>query len=201
MVASRPTFIVGIGGSAGGLNAYKTLLAASPADTGMAFVVIAHLYPTANSQLTEILSRYTKMRVALASTAMPIEANHVYVIPSNSDLLIERNALKVVTPRSRRNVQIDLFFASMADAMGAFSIGVIVSGYNGDGTEGCKAIKARGGRTFAQDVSAEVGMMPRHAEAAGVIDFVLPLNGISEELQKLAAAFKFKGKGLMLRPK
>ena len=194
MVALRPTFIVGIGGSAGGLNAYKTLLAALPADTGMAFVIVAHLYPTANSQLAEILSLHTKMHVEVASTAMPIEPNCVYVIPPNADLLIESNAFKVVSPRTKRNVQIDLFFTSMAEAMGAFAIGVIVSGYDGDGTVGCKRIKARGGLTFAQDGSAEVGSMPRHAEAAGWIDFVLPLNKISEKLQRLAIAFSSKSR-------
>ena len=191
----QPTFIVGIGGSAGGLNAYKALLDALPSDTGMAFVFVAHLYPTANSQLAEILSRRTKMSVAVASTAMPILANRVYVIPPNADLFIEGDTFIVVSPRSRRNAQVDLFFTSMAEAIGARAIGVIVSGYDGDGTEGCKQIKAKGGMTFAQDMSAEVNLMPRHAEAAGCIDFVLPPDKISEQLQRLAKASRAKGKG------
>ena len=191
----RPTFIVGIGGSAGGLNAYKALLDALPSNTGMAFVVVAHLYPTANSQLAEILSRRTKMPVAVASPAMPIQANRVYVIPPNADLLMESNTFIVITPRTRRNAQVDLFFTSMAEAMGARAIGVVVSGYDGDGTEGCKQIKAKGGTTFAQDMSAEVNLMPVHAEAAGCIDFVLPPDKISEELQRLAKASKAKRKG------
>ncbi len=195
MKTLRPTFIVGIGGSAGGLNAYKALLDALPSDTGMAFVVVAHLYPTAHSQLAEILSRHTKMPVAVVSTAMPILANRIYVIPPNADLLIENNTFKVVSPRTRRNAQVDLFFTSMAEAMGAGAIGVVVSGYDGDGTEGCKQIKAKGGTTFAQDMSAEVHGMPRHAEAAGCIDFVLPPDKISEELQRLARASRSKGKG------
>jgi len=182
----RPTFIVGIGGSAGGLDAYKGLLDALPSDTGMAFVVVAHLYPTAHSQLAEILSRHTEMPVAVVSTAMPILANHVYVIAPNADLLMENNTFKVVIPRTKRNAQVDLFFTSMAEAMGAGAIGIIVSGYDGDGTEGCKQIKAKGGTTFAQDMSAEVNLMPRHAEAAGCIDFVLPPDKIAEELQRLA---------------
>ena len=126
---------------------------------------------------------------------MPIRANRVYVIPPNADLLIESNTFKVVSPRTRRNAQVDLFFTSMAEAMGAFAIGVIVSGYDGDGTEGCKQIKAKGGTTFAQDMSAEVHLMPRHAEAAGCIDFVLPPDKISEELKRLARASRTKGKG------
>ena len=190
----HPAFIVGIGGSAGGLTTYKTLLDSLRADTGMAFVVVAHLYPTANSQLADILSRHTEMPVTVAATAMPIRSNHVYVIPSNADLEINDAAFKVTSPRTKRNVQVDLFFASMAEAMGTRAIGVIVSGYDGDGTEGCKHIKAKGGRTFAQDMSAEINLMSRHAVAAGCIDFVLPPHKISEELQKLAVAFRSKAR-------
>lgn len=187
MATRQPTFIVGIGGSAGGLDAYKALLDALPADTGMAFVIIAHLYPTANSQLAAILARHTQMPVMVALSGMPILADHVYVIPPNADLLIERQCLKVVSPRTRRNAQIDLFFTSLAEAMGANAIGIVVSGYDGDGTEGCRQIKAKGGTTFAQDKSAEVSQMPRSAEAAGFVDFILPADKISDELQRLGA--------------
>ena len=186
MRTSNPEYIVGIGGSAGGLNAYKALLDAVPSNTGMAFVVVAHLYPTAHSQLARILSRHTKMPVAVASTAMPVRANHVYVIPPNVDLFIESYTLNIVSPRAKRNVQVDLFLASLAEAMGARAIGIIVSGYDGDGTEGCRQIKTKGGITFAQDMSAEVNLMPLHAQDAGVVDFVLPPNKISDELQRLA---------------
>ncbi len=82
MKTVQPKFIVGIGGSAGALNAYKALLNAMPPDTGMAFVIISHMSPTAHSQLAIILQRHTKMRVTVASEAMPILANHVYVIPT-----------------------------------------------------------------------------------------------------------------------
>ena len=85
----RPNYIVGIGGSAGGLNAYKALLNALPSNTGMAFVIVSHILPTANSELSQILSRHTRMAVKVASNAMPIRANHVYVTPPNADLLIE----------------------------------------------------------------------------------------------------------------
>jgi chemotaxis response regulator CheB len=189
----HPNFIVGIGGSAGGLSAYKALLDALPADTGMAFVIVAHLYPTANSQLAEILSRRTKMPVLVAATAMPILANHVYVIPPNADLLIENQTFKVVSPRTRRNAQVDLFLTSLAEAMGACAIGIVVSGYDGDGTEGCKHIKEKGGTTFAQDTSAEVNLMPRNAQAAGCIDFVLPPDKIAVQLQILITTSTNKG--------
>jgi two-component system CheB/CheR fusion protein len=181
----HPNFIVGIGGSAGALNAYKELLDALPSTTGMAFVIVSHIHPTANSQLAQILSRHTKMPVMLASTAMPIRANHVYVIPPNADLLIEGYTFKVVSPRTRRNEQIDFCFNSLAEAMGARAIGIILSGYDGDGTEGCKHIKAQGGTTFAQDMSAEVDGMPLSAQASGCIDFVLPPDKIPDALLQM----------------
>jgi len=184
---SAPEFIVGIGGSAGGLVAYTALLHAMPAKMGMAFVVVSHILPTANSQLASILSRHTSMPVMVASTAMPIQRNHVYICPPNADLSIEGLAFKVVSPRVRGNVQIDGFFSSLAEAMEARAIGIIVSGYAADGTEGCKQIKARGGTTFA-DLAPEVNEMPLSAQAAGAIDFVLPLGKIPQALRRLQRA-------------
>jgi len=190
MKTVQPIFIVGIGGSAGALNAYRYLLDAMPFDTGMAFVIISHLMPTANSQLAKILSKHTKMSVIVASEAMSILANHVYVIPPDADLTIENYRFKVISPRSGRNKQVDLFFISLAEVMGARAVGIVLSGYDGDGTEGCKHIKANGGKTFAQDMSAEVGFMPLSAQAAGYVDFILPLNKIPNRLKRLAAALK-----------
>jgi len=99
MGALRPNLIVGIGGSAGALNAYKALLDAVPSNTGMAFVIISHMNPTAISQLVEILSRHTKMTVRVAAEAMLIQANCVYVIPPDADLLMENygNYISVYT--------------------------------------------------------------------------------------------------------
>src|SRR5450759_1903938 len=103
MEALEPNFIVGIGGSAGSLNAYVALLDALPSNTGMAFGTVSPLTPTAHSQLAGILSNHTKMPVMVAPSAMSIRANHVYVIPPNADLLIEHFTFKVVTPRTMRN--------------------------------------------------------------------------------------------------
>jgi len=189
----HPNFIVGIGGSAGGLNAYKALLDALPSNTGMAFVIVAHMFPSASSQLAQILSHHTKMTVMLASTAMPIRANHVYVCPPNADLLIESFTFKVASPRTRRNKQVDFFLISLAEAMGARAIGIILSGYGGDGTEGCRHIKSKGGTTFAQDMSAEVKGMPLSAQASGCVDFVLPPDKIPDELQRLVSTSINKG--------
>ena len=186
----RPNFIVGIGGSAGALNAYKALLDALPANTGMAFVIISHMNPAASSQLALILSRHTKMPVTVASMVMPIRANHVYVIPPDADLFILDYTFKIVSPRSKRNVQVNLFLTSLAAAMGARAIGIILSGFDGDGAEGCKQIKAKGGTTFSQDMSAEVDGMPLSAQALGYIDFVLSPAAMTGEMLRLVSTYK-----------
>ena len=182
-----PNYIVGIGGSAGGLIAFKELLDFLPSNTGMAFVIVTHILPDASSYLAEILSKRTKMPIMVASTAMAIRANHVYVSAPNTDLRIEKYTFKVISPRTKRNALVDYLLTSLAEAMGARAIGVILSGYDGDGTEGCKQIKAKGGITFAQDGSAEVGSMPLRAQASGCVDFVLPPGKIPKELQKLGS--------------
>lgn len=186
METSRPTYIVGIGGSAGGLNAYRILLDALPDTTGMAFVIISHMNPDAQSYLADLLSRRTRMTVKVAAQGMPIHADHVYVIPKDADLSIENGAFKVVSPRGRKNNQVDLFFSSLAEAMGPKAVGVIVTGYDGDGAEGCKRIKAKGGTTFTQDQSAEVGAMPFSAQETGAVDFVLPIPKIADELVRMS---------------
>ena len=185
-----PKLIVGIGGSAGALDAYKMLLRAIPPDIGMAFVIISHMSPTTHSLLAEILSRHTKMPVNVASMTMPILTNNVYIIPPDSDLSIENYTFKITSPRSDRGKQIDIFFTSLAQAMGVRAIGIVLSGYDGDGTEGCRYIQANGGKTFAQDMSAEVDFMPLSAQASGCADFIMPLDKIPDKLKSLASALK-----------
>jgi len=189
MKISDPNFVVGIGASAGGLNAYKAFFDALSSNTGMAFVVISHIHPAAHSELAEILSRHTKMTVLLATSEMRVRANQVYVIPGNADLLMENGALNVISPRTRRNAQVNIFFSSLAAAMGTHAVGIVFSGYDGDGAEGCKRIKAAGGTTFAQDNSAEVSGMPVSARATGCIDFVLAPEQIPAELLKMTTGF------------
>ena len=104
--------------------------------------------------------------------------------------LIENYFFKVISPRSGRNKQVDLFFVSLAEEMGTRAVGIILSGYDGDGTEGCKQIKAKGGITFSQDVSAEIEQMPLSAQVTGCVDFVMPLDKIPGQLIRLAAALK-----------
>lgn len=194
MKGSRPKFVVGIGGSAGGLNAYKALLDALPANSGMAFVIVSHILPTANSQLASILSRHTRMPVSVACAAMPVFADRVYVCPPNADLRVEGHQFRVVSPRNHRNVAVDVLFTSLAEAVGARAVGIVLSGYDGDGTEGCRQIKAKGGITFAQDTSADVGDMPLSAQAAGCIDFVLSPGQISRRLQAIGQS----GRGMTI---
>lgn len=189
MNATRPSYIVGVGGSAGALNAYKALLRSLTVDTGMAFVIISHISPDAHSQLAQILSRCFTMPTMLAAPGMRILANHVYVIPANSDLEVAQDTFTVLSPRSRRNAQIDIFFASLAAAMGSHAIGVVLSGYDGDGTLGVQHIKEQGGTTFAQDASAEVSSMPTSAQASTYVDFVLAPEKISEALVQMGARF------------
>jgi len=185
METSHPDFIVGIGGSAGSLSAFTALFEAMPINTGMAFIVVTHLKPGSNSMLDQILSRSTYMPVVLAATGLLVHENCVYVIPPSSDLSIEGYSLKVVSPPRRMCRQVDCLFRSLADSKGAHAIGIILSGYLRDGTEGCKHIKAKGGTNFVQDRSAEVSSMPLNALASGCVDFVLPPEKIPSELLKL----------------
>jgi len=190
MKTVQPKLIVGIGGSAGSLNAYKALLNAIPHDTGMAFVFITHLMPDSHIQLANILQRQTKMSVLVAAEATEILANHVYVIPSDSDFTLDNYRFIIISPRISRNKPVDVFFISLANEMSERAVGIVLSGYGADGTEGCRHIKANGGTTFAQDESAEVDAMPLSAKAAGCIDFVLPVDKIPAKLKKLVDSLK-----------
>jgi two-component system CheB/CheR fusion protein len=179
--------IVGVGASAGGLEALSELLAHLPAKTGMAFVLVQHLDPTHPSQLTDLLSRVTKMPVSEAGDGMPVEPDHVYVIPPNANLATLDGILSV-TPRIRdHHSPIDLFLQSLSRSRRNKAIGVVLSGAGSDGTLGLRAIKAEGGITFAQDTqSALYGSMPHSAVASGNVDFVLPPEGIARELERIS---------------
>ena len=181
----QPTFIVGVGGSAGALSAYKALLGALPSDTGMAFIVASQLHPVADSRLAQVLSRHTTLPVMEAAKGVAIRANHIYVMPPDAALQIKGYAFKAASRRTRANHPVDLLFMYLAEAMGARAIGIILSGYGDDGTEGCQHIQAHGGRTFAQDMSAEVGGMPLSAQASGWIDFVLPPGDMPDALRRV----------------
>jgi two-component system CheB/CheR fusion protein len=184
----EPTYIVGIGGSAGGLPAYKEFFKALPANSEMAFCVIAHMNPTGESLLVEVLSHATKMPVTEAANGMRMLAGHVYVIPPNADLSLDGLTFKVFSPRTMsrgKHKQVDIFLTSLAEHFGTRAIGIIVSGGDGDGAKGCQVVKEKGGIMFAQDQSAEIGSMPQHAFDSGYIDFVLPPTEIADALARM----------------
>ena len=180
-----PFPIVGIAASAGGLEAFTGLLSHLPVDTGMAFVLIQHLAPDHKSLLTEILARTTKMRVSEVKDGMAVEPNQVYVIPPNTKMVLSKGLLQL-SPREKiygKYMPGDAFFTSLALDRGYKAIAVVLSGGDGDGSEGLKAIKAAGGMSFAQcQGTAKVDSMPNTAVATGNVDFVLPPEKIAEEL-------------------
>lgn len=188
---AAPSFpVVGVGASAGGLEAFRQLLAHVPANAGLALVLVQHLEPKRASLLSEALGRATKMKVAQAEDGVRIEPNRVYVIPPGTQMAIERGVLRLSQrgdEAQRPHLPIDHFFRSLAAERGRQSIGVVLSGTASDGTEGLAAIRAQGGITFAQDPrSARFGEMPRNAIDAGVVDYSLPLSTLGDELTRLA---------------
>ncbi|MCU0863389.1 MAG: ATP-binding protein [Planctomycetes bacterium] len=178
--------IVGIGASAGGLEAFTQLLLALPADTGMAFVLVQHLAPSHPSALAEILSRATAMPVAEVIAPVRVEPDHVYVIPPGQNMVIAAGALQLL-PRQGHGLHhpIDQFFRALAQDQRHRAIGVVLSGTATDGTLGLEAIKAEGGITFAQDATAQQGSMPHSAIDSGCVDFVLPPDAIARELVRI----------------
>lgn len=189
MQARRTAFpIVGIGASAGGLEAFTELLGNLPIDTGLALVLVQHLDRTHESALTELLARATALPVREVTQNQRVRPNHVYVIPPNADLSIEGGVLKL-HPRAVAGGAphtIDFFLESLARDQGERAIGVILSGTATDGSLGLEAIKADGGFTFAQDASAKYDSMPRSAIAAGCVDLVLKPKDIARELAHIA---------------
>lgn len=184
-----PFPIVGVAASAGGLEAFTQLLSHLPIDTGMAFVLIQHLAPNHESLLSEILARVTQLPVHEVENNTPVEPNQVYVIPPNTKMVLSKGVLQL-SPREKvfgRYMPGDAFFASLAADRAHKAIAVVLSGLDGDGSLGLKAIKAVGGVTFAQcKETAQFDSMPNTAVATGDVDFVLPPAKIAEELANLS---------------
>jgi len=180
--------VVGIGASAGGLEAFSELLRQLPEKTGMAFVLVQHLDPKHSSELREILARTTKIPVAEVTDGTVVKSDCIYVIPPNTSMAIREGVLRLAARTLTRgqHLPIDHFLQSLAEDRGNRAISVILSGTASDGTEGSRAIKSAGGITFAQDEkSAKYSGMPHSAVAAGCVDFVLPPAGIANELARL----------------
>jgi two-component system, chemotaxis family, CheB/CheR fusion protein len=181
--------IVGVGASAGGLEAFTQLLENVSADTGMAFVFVQHLDPGHESALPKILGRATKMPVREVIQGTVVRPNEVYVIPPNTTMCLSRGRLELTPRLAARfpHLSIDSFFQSLAREQHEAAIGIVFSGNATDGTNGLEAIKAGGGITFAQDKSAKYDSMPRSAIASGCVDFVLAPDAVARELIRISA--------------
>ncbi len=183
----REICIVGVGASAGGLEAYRLLLKALPAATGMAFILVQHLDPTHESMMVELLGSATAMPVLQAADSMAVEADNVYVIPPGTYLALEGGKLKLSAPLARHGARLpfDFLLKSLAHSAGPRAVCIVLSGSGTDGTIGLASIKAAGGLVIAQD-PAEAGFdgMPRSAIATGMVDLVLPVAGIAAALAR-----------------
>lgn len=200
-VATTQDFpIVGIGASAGGLEAFRAFLTAVPENSGMAYVLVQHLYPSHESILPEILSRYTNIPVLEITDDIHLAPNNIYVIPENRILTSIDGVLKLsVRDKESRNAAIDIFFVSLAEVHLELAVGIVLSGRGTDGTLGLKAIKKHGGITLAQDKdSAAYVQMPVNAVNAQTVDFILPPDEMPAKLIQLCLAKKDKAKGPVL---
>jgi two-component system CheB/CheR fusion protein len=181
--------IVGIGSSAGGLEALQTLLRETPADSGLAFIIAAHLDPTQKSHLAELLSRCTQMPVVQIKNAVKVEPDHVYVIAPDQELTIRKGVVRgnrPTAPRGHRH-PVDSFFRSLAEDQGERAIAIILSGTGSNGSLGLRFIKAEGGIVLAQDPgSAAFPGMPQSAIGTGIVDLVLPPDQMPDALLNLA---------------
>jgi two-component system CheB/CheR fusion protein len=177
--------IVGIGASAGGLEAYKAFFAQMPANSGMAFVLVPHLDPERPSAMRSLLTSYTPMPVVEAADGMAVQPNHVYIIPPNAELGIQHRLLRISRPSRPRGhrTPIDFFFGALAADQGENAVSIILSGTGSDGTIGTTAVKEHGGLTLAQAGDGlRYDSMPRHAQATGFIDFALPVESMPQRL-------------------
>ena len=185
---NEPVAIVGIGASAGGIEAFSTFLKNLPDDTGMAYIFIQHLQPQHESKLSEIFSKFTTMTVVQVKDKMPVKRNQIYIIPPDKYLTIKDRKL-ILSQRKKTDgvyLPVDYFFQSLAKEEKNKTIGIILSGTASDGTLGLKAIKAEGGLTFAQDdKSAKYAGMPNSAVDSGNVDIVLPPEALAKELIRI----------------
>src|ERR1019366_7350301 len=173
-----PFPIVGIGASAGGLEALEQFLGRVPAGSAMGFVIVQHLDPTHKGIMPELLQRATGMKVLQVKDRTRVRPDHVYVIPPNKDMSILHGVLHLLDPVAPRGLRlpIDFFLRSLAQDQQEHSIGVILSGMGSDGTLGLRAIKEKAGVALVQDpATAKFDAMPRSAVDAGLADIVAPV--------------------------
>lgn len=184
--------VVGIGASAGGLEAIEQFFTHMPPDSGIAFILVPHLDPSHASMMTDLVRRFTKIAVIEADDDMQVEPGHVYVIPPNRDLAIFHKTLHLSLPTDPRGLRmpIDFFFRSLAEDQGEKAICIIMSGTGSDGTLGLRAISGAGGMTMVQDpASAKYNGMPESAINTGLADYILPADKMPEQLIGYVAHF------------
>ena len=177
--------IVGIGASAGGLEALEKFLINLEPNPGLALVVVTHMDPHHKSMMSELLSKHTSLPVTQAEDGQEVEPDSIYIIPPNTDILISNGRLILHPPSTSRGVRqpIDTFFRSLAEDRGEHAVCVILSGTGSDGTLGLKEVKGVGGMVMVQDAnSAKYDGMPRSAIATGMVDFVLPVEDMPAKL-------------------
>ena len=170
-------YIVGMGGSAGSLEAFEQFFRNMPDDSGAAFVLISHLDPTQKGMMPELLQRYTKMKVFEAVDGMKVVPNCVYVIPSNKDMAILHGTLQLLEPTATRGLRlpIDFFFKNLGLDQKEKAVGIIISGMGSDGTAGLKIIKEHLGMVMVEDPeSAKYDSMPHSAIDTGLADYIAP---------------------------
>src|ERR1051325_4004321 len=177
--------IVGVGASAGGVQAFTQLVRHLPADPGLAVIFVLHT-DKHESVLVEIYTLSLHDALPISSNGMPIERDHIYLLPPGAEAVVVDGRLRVETKRHGVSLPIDLLFSSLAEDQRSRAIGVVLSGSASDGAIGTKAIKAEGGITFAQDDSAQFNNMPRAAISAGAVDFVMSPEEIARELVRIA---------------
>lgn len=188
-----PRFVVGIGASAGGLDAFESFFRNMPSDSGMAFVLVPHLSPEHKSMMPELLNRHTSMQVLQAEDGQAVLPDHVYIIPPNKDMSILGGALNLFEVVEQRGVRhpIDFFFRSLAQDQGERAICIVLSGTGTEGALGLKAVKGEGGLVLVQDPSeAKYDGMPASAIATGLVDYVLPAGEIPGRVMEYAARFR-----------
>ncbi len=184
-IAQEEFYIVGIGASAGGLEALEAFFSNCPNDTGIAFVIVQHLSPDYKSMMPSLLARHTKMPVNVTENTDAILPNHIYLIPGNKNLIVNNGKLELLdrAPSNQLNLPIDLFFESLAKEKQEKAIGVILSGTGSDGTRGGKFIKEVGGTLFVQDPETiRFDGMPLSAIENGLADYVMAASEIPNEL-------------------
>ena len=192
--------VAGIGASAGGLEALRTLVGALPTRTNMAYIIAQHLSPKHESMLVQLLSRETALPVEQISDGMAIRPNTIAIALANANLVVDDGLLRLTEPEDRPipKPSVDAFFRSLADEFGDHAVAVVLSGTGSDGSHGIRSIKAAGGFTLAQaPETAKYDGMPRAAMETGCVDLVMPPDRITGELQRIA---EMSGRTLLIQP-